>query len=277
MGRRYGPFATNNPWLKISLNVCFWLTAVSVLFGFLVLPAFDAGSQPIWGAICSAFGLRPIGATASTRPPARYASEVAWSPQAVVLASAGDPHRGAFVALNCAVCHGEKGLNDSGWIPNIGGMRAEATVKQLMDFKSGHRAWPVMNGIGAALSADDIRDVAAYYAELPSGASGAATAQLLDSRGTRSSDPTIRLIFAGDPRRGIAPCASCHGLAGLKRAAPALAGQQASYIERQLVSFQQRTRANDEGEQMRVIAAELTPEEIRDLSKALSASTGRQP
>ena len=115
------------------------------------------------------------------------------------------------------------------------------------------------------------------FAELPSGASEAATARLLDSRGTRSSDPTVRLVFAGDPRRGIAPCASCHGLAGLKRAAPALAGQQASYVERQLVSFQQRTRANDEGEQMRVIAAQLTSDEIRNLSQMLAAPTEQRP
>jgi cytochrome c553 len=82
-------------------------------------------------------------------------------------------------------------------------------------------------------------------------------------RGFRQSDTGARLVFAGDPQRGIAPCSSCHGPGGYKIAAPALAGQYAAYIERQLASFAQGIRQNDIYEQMRAIARQLTPDEMR--------------
>ena len=43
--------------------------------------------------------------------------------------------------------------------------------------------------------------------------------------------------------------------------APALQGQHAAYIERQLAGFAQGMRQNDISEQMRTIAAQLTPDE----------------
>src|SRR2546425_1046448 len=68
-------------------------------------------------------------------------------------------------------------------------------------------------------------------------------------RGFRQSDVGTRLVFAGDPQRGIAPCSACHGPGGYKIGAPALAGQYAAYIERQLAGFAQGIRHNDIYEQ----------------------------
>ena len=73
-------------------------------------------------------------------------------------------------------------------------------------------------------------------------------------RSLRQSDPATRLVFAGDPRRGIPPCAACHGPGGFKLGAPPLHGQHAAYIERQLGAFAQGIRQNDIYEQMRAIA-----------------------
>jgi cytochrome c553 len=270
--RKKGPFATSNPWRNVSLHVCLWLTLVTAIIGFVMLPIVNrSNSEPIWAAICSAFGLRTAGAY-SPRPVAQYASNVSWTFEAIDEVSRGDPKKGEFVSLNCATCHGDKGVNQSGWIPNLAGMRAEAVVKQLLDYKSGHRKWPVMNGIGEALSHDDILNVAAYYDSL-SGIALAEGPKLWSSgRSLRATDPISRIVFVGDPSRGIAPCASCHGLGGIKRGAPLLVGQQASYIERQLQAFMQGSRANDEGEQMRVVAAKLTPKEIRELAAYLSVA-----
>ena len=75
-----------------------------------------------------------------------------------------------------------------------------------------------------------------------------------NGRSLRQRDPTIRLVFAGDPGRGIPPCAGCHGPGAHKRGAPALRGQHTAYIERQLAAFAQGTRKNDINEQMRAIA-----------------------
>jgi hypothetical protein len=63
--------------------------------------------------------------------------------------------------------------------------------------------------------------------------------------GLRQSDPTICLVFAGDPKRGVPPCAACHGPGAHKLGAPALQGQHAAYIERQLAAFAQGIRQND--------------------------------
>ncbi len=272
MGRRTGPFATHNPWRRISIIVCLLLTVVTAFFGFVVLPIGErANAEPIWTAICSAFGLRSFDAGRSAQPAARYASRVRWTPGQIEAARSGDAHRGEFVALNCAACHGDRGVNRSGWIPNLAGMRAETMVKQLLDYGSDHRVWPVMNGIGKALSMEDVQDVAAYYSRLPSRDAAPARDPAAGGVPSPAADATVRLVLVGDPGRGIAPCGSCHGLSGLKRAAPILAGQQEAYIERQLQAFQQRTRANDEGEQMRVVVAKMTAEEMRGVATYLSA------
>jgi cytochrome c553 len=76
----------------------------------------------------------------------------------------------------------------------------------------------------------------------------------------------MRLVFAGDPKRGIPPCSACHGPGGYKVGAPALQGQQPAYIERQLAAFTQGMRQNDINEQMRTIAKQLTPEEMLEVS-----------
>jgi cytochrome c553 len=65
-----------------------------------------------------------------------------------------------------------------------------------------------------------------------------------------------------DAARGIPPCAACHGPGNHKLGAPLLKTQQPAYIERQLAAFAQGFRQNDINEQMRTIAAQLTPEEM---------------
>ena len=84
-----------------------------------------------------------------------------------------------------------------------------------------------------------------------------------------------RLVFAGDPKRGIPPCSACHGPGGYKLGAPTLHQQRAPYIERQLGSFAQALRQNDIYEQMRVIAKQLTADEMRAV--AAFYGTGAEP
>ena len=87
-------------------------------------------------------------------------------------------------------------------------------------------------------------------------------------RGFRRSNVGERLIFAGYPQRGIAPCSSCHGPGGYKLDAPPLRGQYAAYIERQLAAFAQGIRQNDIYEQMRAIARRLTPDEMKAVAES---------
>jgi cytochrome c553 len=88
------------------------------------------------------------------------------------------------------------------------------------------------------------------------------------------ADPAKRLIFAGAPERGIPPCSACHGPGGYKLGAPALQGQQANYIEEQLLAFAQGMRQNDVFEQMRIIARQLTSDEMHAVAAFYAAPVG---
>jgi cytochrome c553 len=71
--------------------------------------------------------------------------------------------------------------------------------------------------------------------------------------------------------RGIAACAACHGPAGFVTAAPALQGQQRAYLEVQLQALASGARHNDISAQMRSVARQLTPQEIRALASYYGA------
>ena len=86
-------------------------------------------------------------------------------------------------------------------------------------------------------------------------------------RTLREDNPVIRLAFAGDPARGIPPCAACHGPGDHKLGASQLKTQQPAYVERQLAAFAQRFRQNDINEQMRTTIAQLKPDEMHVIAE----------
>jgi cytochrome c553 len=146
-------------------------------------------------------------------------------------------------------------------------MNSAVIYKQLDDFRAGKRVWGVMNAMASALTEQDYADVAVYFAHRPEGLPPVSDEGVPESgRSLRQRNPGIRLVFAGDPERGIPPCGACHGPGAQKFGAPPLRGQHAEYIERQLAAFAQGMRQNDINEQMRVIAHELTPDEMHTLA-----------
>lgn len=78
----------------------------------------------------------------------------------------GDAAKGKSKAMMCASCHGAKGISASPMWPNLAGQKAAYIVKQLKDFKSGKRKDPSMQGMVAALSPADMKNIAAYYESL---------------------------------------------------------------------------------------------------------------
>ena len=64
----------------------------------------------------------------------------------------------------CAACHAADGSRGSPANPIIAGQHPEYLVKQLQEFKSGKRNNPIMKGFAGALSDEDIKNVAAFYA-----------------------------------------------------------------------------------------------------------------
>jgi cytochrome c553 len=67
----------------------------------------------------------------------------------------------------CAACHGEDGNSPSADFPKLAGQHGDYLAKALRDYKSGLRKNPIMAGFAAALSKQDIENLAAYYNAQP--------------------------------------------------------------------------------------------------------------
>ena len=270
MSRDRGPFRLDIPWTRIAWSLVAGFVVVSFLLGFVVLGRYQQSGPPldVWNAICRAIGITAdTGPAGEPQPPLQTPTRVAWTRATLEQVASGNEQKGAFIALNCGACHGEQGVSSSNLIPILAGMDAAVIYKQLDDYRSGKRPWGVMNAIATALTAQESADVAVYFASLQNGLPPIAGEGFPQGgRSLRQPDPTLRLIFVGDPGRGIPPCAVCHGPDGQKVGAPALRGQHAAYIERQLASFAQGGRQNDINEQMRTIAAALTQDEMHTLA-----------
>ena len=266
MVRTQGPFRIDNPWPRAAWGTAVALMIISAVLGFGVLDRYQPNSAPLglWNAICYGLGIRAdSGPATEPRPEPRTSTRVAWTKSTLDQIAHGNAEHGAFIAINCVACHGDGGRSTSTYIPTLAGMDAAVIYKQLDDYRSGKRLWGVMGAIAKALSLQDSADVGAFFAAQPQGLPAIGADRLPASgRSLREDDPAKRLVFAGDPQRGIPPCSACHGPGGYKLGAPALQGQRAPYIERQLASFAQGLRQNDIFEQMRIIAKQLTLEEM---------------
>ena len=106
------------------------------------------------------------------------------------LAHAADIEAGkARAATVCAACHGANGVSVSDSIPNLAAQREAYLAAQLRALKDGTRKSPVMNAIAAQLSADDIANVAAFFASQPGAQAGARSAFLPNLAATRVTFP----------------------------------------------------------------------------------------
>ncbi len=264
MVREQGPFNLNNRWSRIAWGSIAVVCIVSFLLGFLVLGRFQQNGPTLgaWDAFCRALGITADSQPSNApQPPRRTPTRIAWTRDTLTRIESGNEQRGAFVALNCDACHGDYGVSASALIPTLAGQNSAVLYKQLDDYRSNKRQWGVMGAIATALTDQDSADVARYFARRPDGL---------------APIPVIRLVFAGDPGRGIPPCAACHGPGAEKLGAPALHGQHTAYIERQLAAFAQGMRQNDINEQMRVIARELTPDEMHGVAVYYGAAAVRE-
>jgi len=265
---------TGNPWPRIAWGSAAVVLAVGAILGFLVLGGAQQNGPRLgaWASICRALGISSdAGPAGAPQPPLRTPTRIAWTPATLKQIAAGSAARGKSAALACAGCHGAQGISPTGQFPTLAGMEAAVTYKQLDDFRSGKRASAMMNGIAAALSPEASADIAAYYAALPNGLAPIEGGAFRGSRALREANPAIRLALAGDPARGLAPCGACHGPGAAKQGAPSLHGQKPEYLEHELAAFAQGKRSNDIHQQMRAIARQLTPEEMKALAQFYGA------
>ena len=161
----------------------------------------------------------------------------------------------------CAACHAADGNSQIAVNPKLASQIPEYLYKQLTNFKAAagkkaERENPVMAGMVANLSPEDMRNLAAYFAS-QTAKLGAAQSKDLVALGQR-------IYRGGIASEGVAACASCHGPngAGMPAQYPRLSGQHAEYIGAQLKAFRSGVRANDPNESMRGVAGRLSDREI---------------
>lgn len=178
-----------------------------------------------------------------------------------------DPAKGKAIAETvCVACHGADGNSAAAANPHLAGQVEEYLYKQLRDFKAADgkpaaRNNAIMAGMVAALSDDDMRNLAAWFA--------AQKAKPAVARDQSKIALGQQLWRQGDFKKGIPACAGCHGPAGAGMPAqyPKLAGQFPEYTETQLKAFRVEERGNDPERMMRTIAAKMSDVEIKAVSE----------
>jgi cbb3-type cytochrome c oxidase subunit III len=186
-----------------------------------------------------------------------------------VQARAADPakpdiNRGQAIAAQvCASCHGADGNSTGGAYPKLAGQHPEYLVKQLMDFKTQPGAKQparnnaIMAGMAAALSNQDMVNVAAYFA--------AQTPKPGYAHDKNTVALGQKIYRAGIAERAVPACASCHGPTGqgIPVQYPRLSGQWAEYTVAQLNAFTQGAGARNNSDPMHTIASRLSDSDIK--------------
>jgi cytochrome c553 len=170
-----------------------------------------------------------------------------------------------IVTKVCAGCHAADGNSVSPVNPVLAGQHADYIAKQLADFKSNtERKNPVMLGMSASLSPQDMKNLGAYF-EGQKPKTRAAKDPALVKRGQQ-------IYRGGIMAKGVAACTSCHGPngAGIPAQFPRVAGQFPEYIAAQLQGFRAGERANDPNSMMRTVAAGLSDAEIKAVSEYIA-------
>lgn len=179
---------------------------------------------------------------------------------------AGDPAAGEQKAAVCTSCHGQGGAKPiMGSYPKLSGLGEQYLFNQLTAIKSGDRAVPQMTGLLDAMSDQDLRNLAAYF----------------DSQEmvVNQADPDLvdqgRALFrGGNMASGVPACSGCHNPRGQGNEPggyPALGGQNAEYIAKQLKAYRDGTRAGTSNAQIMMdVAAKLTDAEIESVASYVS-------
>jgi len=170
-----------------------------------------------------------------------------------------DLERGKQIASTvCVACHGADGNSALPANPILAGQHADYLAAQLAAYKSGARANPIMAGMSASLTPEDMRSVAAWFSR-----------QAVKPSAAKDKNLALRgqQIWRGGVRQGNVPaCAGCHGAAGagIPSQYPRLAGQYADLTFAWLKSFANGTRANPV---MADIAAKLSEADMKAVSE----------
>ncbi len=206
-------------------------------------------SLRIASAVLLVLGVGVVGAAPS--------SQVAWTPETLNLVKDGNPERGKQLASSCQACHGDDAANAATPNPYLNAQLPTYLYRQLRDYKGGSRQHPVMSSIAAALSDQDMADIAQWYSRQAP----------IETKSDRDL-PAPTLVESGDSKRLIPPCGICHGWGGRGEPVdtPRLSGQKAEYLIQTLTAYRSGERHNDIYRRMRAMSERLSEEEVRTLA-----------
>ena len=187
----------------------------------------------------------------------------------------GDVESGAAKVAACASCHGNDGNSMVPVWPKLAGIGEKYIFQQLLLIKNKERVIVEMTGLLDASTEQDLWDMAAYYNKQGRSLSGAEEIKLVNV-----SDPSEALAMgervyrAGNLKSGVAACAGCHAPSGSGNGPagyPALGGQHADYIEKQLLAYRRGERRSGANAQiMQGVAQYLSDDEIKAVANYIA-------
>jgi len=173
-----------------------------------------------------------------------------------------DAAKGQQLSAACGACHTQDGSRGTPANPILAAQHPEYLAKQLVEFKSGKRKNAIMAGMSAALSEDDMKHIAAFYASK--------TSKPGFARNPKSVALGEQIYRGGIIAKGVPACSGCHSPngAGIPAQYPRLGGQHADYTEAQLLAFRSGARGNNA--QMTAISNKLNDAEIKAVADYLA-------
>ncbi|MGX2041963.1 c-type cytochrome [Methylocaldum sp. MU1018] len=165
--------------------------------------------------------------------------------------AAGDAEAGRTKFYTCEGCHGVTGYTNvypTYQVPRLGGQHADYIVAALKAYHSGQRKHGSMLGNTAAMSDQDMQDIAAYVSRF---------------RSLNASLPITGNVTVGQGK--AESCGGCHGEDGNTTDPnfPRLAGQYESYLVKALEDYKSGARKNAI---MNGIAEGLSEEDMKDIA-----------
>lgn len=133
---------------------------------------------------------------------------------------------GERLSKTCAGCHGTDGASPGKMIPVIGGQVEKYLQTALVEFAADKRPGDAMRNLSKGYSAEEQKQIAAYFAAKP----WVNTPHAVDS----SADAGL-----------VTSCKGCHGSQGEGRGSfPRIAGQHPDYLYQALMEYKQGGRAS---------------------------------
>jgi cytochrome c553 len=190
-------------------------------------------------------------------------------PKMAAMMPKGDATKGGTLySERCQGCHGANGNSTNPNRPKLAGQIPGYLAGQLFILKQGIRPSPVMNGIAAKLSDDDMANLVAFLSSQKPTRTFASNDAKLAAEGKK-------LFLEGRPKDGVMACAICHGSSGegyMSGGAPRIANQSPLYVVKIVAEFKNGPIAeNSHYTAMKVAATPLTDADVKAVVEYLAS------